>query len=182
MTQDGPKLRPLDDDFGPLEPKPKVKEPRKRAPSATKRSIEQDIASLLVYANLMLAPVLKSDVMDDVEILALAKAIDDQAKKSPRFRAAIDRMLTAVGGTGLIGVAIIIIARRASRHGLMSPDWDQKLGIMLAVGQMTPAQQQAYMEEQMAAFMAAVEQEATNGEHPTPAEPGPSGTETPGPS
>jgi len=186
MTEDGPK-RPkivtLDDDFGPLdkEPKPKTKTPTAKRPAGT--SLQNDIAGLLVYANIMLAPVLKGDVMDDTEILALAKAVDEQARKSPRFRKAIDRALVAVGGTGLIGVCVVIAARRASRHGVISADWDEKLGLALMVGQMSPSEQTKFMEQQMAAMAAAMATaEASNGAGDSPTQSGSFGTEAPRPS
>lgn len=151
--------------FGPVPPKAKEEKPKpKRAPS--QRGLTNDIAALLIQANLMLAPVLRDDVMDDVEILALAKAVDDQAKKSPRFRKALMRMVEMSGGSGLFSITLIIVGRRAARHGMISPDWDAKLGAYLAFSQMTP---QAMMEQMEAAMMAAVSQqtaapEYTNGQ------------------
>lgn len=146
--------------FGPVPPRKKP-EPKK---STASRSMVNNIAALLIQTNLMLAPLLKNDVMDDTEILALAKAVDDQAKKSPRFRKALVRMMEMSGGTGLVSISVIIIARRAARHGYLSPDWDQKLGAYLALTQMTPQQMMAQMEEAvsqmgMADMMAAMEQE-----------------------
>lgn len=190
MTDGPTPLRPLDDDFGPVPPrarsnekKPTARKPTSGSGGGSSKSIKDDIAAILIYANMMLAPVLKGDVMDDVEILALAKAIDDQAKKSPRFRAAIQRMLTAMGGTSLIGVCIMIIGRRAARHGLIAGEWDANLGMALAVSQMTQAQQMEMMEAQMAQMMAAMAQQAQEAtddtEFPSPSQPGPVPTEAP---
>lgn len=178
--------------FGPVpsrREKGKDKEKPKQAarPRQSTASIQNDIAALLVYSNLMLAPVLKGDVMDDVEIVALSRAIDDQAKKSPRFRAAIQRMLAATGGTGLIGVSIMILGRRLARHGMIAPQWDANLGQALAVSQMSPAEQTAFMEQQIALQMQAMAEaaaaETSNGTEPAgyPPQSGPTPAEAPRP-
>jgi hypothetical protein len=72
------------------------------------------------------------DELDAVEITALATAIDAQAKRSPRFRKAIERFLQAGAGGQLVGIAGIILARRAARHGLIPPSLDPMFGMMLA--------------------------------------------------
>lgn len=156
--------------------------PAARKPAA--RSIEQDIAALLIQANIMLAPILKDDVMDDVEILSLAKAIDEQAKTSPRFRAALQRMFTMMGGTGLVGVVVVIAARRAARHGLIGREWDQNLASYLALSQMSPAAMMRQMEETMSAVMAAQAMAAAQAEEndaatSPPTQPGPVPAEAP---
>ena len=174
-----------DEAFGPApEPEKKPKKPTPRKPASGgggARSIEQDIAAILVYSNLMLAPVLKGDALDEVEIMALARSIDRQAKNSPRFRAAVDKMLTAMGGTGLLGVSLMIVGRRAARHGMIAREWDLNLGIALQVSQMSQSQQVAFMEEQMAAVQAAMDAEAAHGQNgfSTPSQPGPVPAEAP---
>lgn len=174
--------------FGPV-PSSERKSTRPRSTSSggskkssSRASMERDIAAVLIQANLMLAPVLKDDVMDDVEILALAKAVDDQAKRSPRFRAAVQRMLTFSGGTGLFTVTLIIVARRAARHGYISPDYDTRLGAYLALTQMTPQQMMDQMQQVVADAMAAEVAAAANGAHgDTSSESGPIPTEEAGP-
>lgn len=169
-------------EFGPVPArgptKPKVTQGTKK-PSGSQRSLQTDIAALLVQGNLMFAGILKGDVMDDLEIMALAKAVDEQAKKSPRFRAVVQRALTVSGGTGLISITVIILARRASRHGLIDPMYDAGLGGYLALTQMSPSQQMAQLEAAMAAQVEAMTSAAAQG--PTPTEPGSNGTEAPRP-
>lgn len=160
-------IKTLDDlaeekDFGPVPPKPKEEKKATTRRPPQQRGMTNDIAALLIQANLMLAPVLKDDVMDDVEILALAKAVDDQAKKSPRFRKALMRMVEMSGGSGLLSITLIIVGRRAARHGMIAPDWDHKLGAYLAFSQMTPQQMMSQME---AAMMMSVAQTAQEPEH-----------------
>jgi hypothetical protein len=96
---------------------------------------------MLMTINLALyvIPPLRVDVLDDVEIEALARAIDEQAKRSIRFRKALEMALTAGSGGTLFGVMAIIGARRASRHGMLPPEVDQTLGNLLAMGLTVPA-------------------------------------------
>jgi len=104
------------------------------------KSLKTEISGLLMTLNLaiMLIPPLSRDQMDMVEIDALADALDEQAKKSVRFRKALETALAAGSGGTLIGVCAIIGARRAARHGLIggenAQEVDQTLGNMLATG------------------------------------------------
>jgi len=110
--------------------------PQKAAPRPSSRSLKSEIASTLMTINLVLVmiPPLRQDQMDMVEIEALADALDEQARKSPRFRKALEGALAAGSGAGLIGVVAIIGARRAARHGMIPAEADQMLGNMLAQG------------------------------------------------
>lgn len=83
---------------------------------------------------LVMIPPLRQDQMDMVEIEALADALDEQARKSPKFRKALEGALAAGSGAGLIGIIAIIAGRRAARHGMIPSEADQMLGNMLAVG------------------------------------------------
>lgn len=98
------------------------------------RSLEAQIAATLMAFNfaLYLVPPLANDRLDELEIAALAKAIDAQAKQSVRFRKMIEGALAVTSGGQLVGVAMIIGARRASRHGLLPPEADGQLRVMLA--------------------------------------------------
>lgn len=109
--------------------------PQKSAPRQA-RSLKSEIASTLMTINLVLVmiPPLRQDQMDMVEIEALADALDEQARKSPKFRKALEGALAAGSGAGLIGVIVIIAGRRAARHGMIPTEADQMLGNMLAVG------------------------------------------------
>lgn len=114
---------------------------RERAPrpASSSKSLKTEITGLLMTINLglMLIPPLSRDQMDMVEIEALADALDEQAKKSIKFRKALEAALAAGSGGTLIGVCAIMGARRAARHGLLPGDGqeiDQQLGNLLAVG------------------------------------------------
>lgn len=118
--------------------RPKGSKTRERAPSRPPRapsttSLRIRIGGMLVFVNVFvqMSP-LKGDALDVVEIEALAKAIDEQCKQSPRFRKYVEAMLSAGSGGQLLGVCLIIGARRASRHGALPADVDMALGGMLA--------------------------------------------------
>ena len=106
-------------------------------PRPSTRSLKAEIAAQLVMINfvLVMIPPLRQDQLDPVEIEALASSIDDQCKKSPRFRKAVEGALMAGSGAGLIGILAIIGARRAARHGYIPAEADQMLGNLLATGQ-----------------------------------------------
>jgi len=110
--------------------------PQKAAPRPSTRSLKSEIASTLMTINLVLLmiPPLRADQMDMVEIEALADALDEQARKSPKFRKALEGALMAGSGAGLIGIIAIIAGRRAARHGMIPSEADQMLGNMLAAG------------------------------------------------
>lgn len=130
-----------------IETPPKRNAP-KAAPSSrtSSKSLKAEISGLLMTINLalMMIPPLSKDQMDMVEIEALADALDDQARRSPRFRKAIESALAMGSGGTLLGVVAIMGARRAARHGLIPGDAetvDQTLGNLLAQG--TQASQKA---------------------------------------
>jgi len=97
------------------------------------KSLEPQIGSLLTFINLivMSLPPVQKDAMDQYEIVALAKALDQQAKASPRFRKYLEGLLGAGAGAGLLGVIMMIGMRRASRHGLMPNEMDALLGSLI---------------------------------------------------
>lgn len=121
--------------------------PPKAAPRPSTRSLKAEISGLLMTLNLaiMLIPPISRDQMDMVEIEALADALDERAKSSPKFRKALEAALSAGSGGTLIGIAAIMSARRAARHGLIggehADEMDQTLGNLLAQG--TQASQKA---------------------------------------
>lgn len=108
---------------------------------STTRSLEPQIAATLMALNfaMYVIPPIANDRLDELEIRALAKAIDEQAKQSIRFRRMIEGALAVTSGGQLLGVAMIIGARRASRHGLLPPEADGQLRVMLATSLDTPA-------------------------------------------
>lgn len=71
------------------------------------------------------------DELDEMEIAQLAKAIDAQAQRSPRFKKYVETVLGLGAGFGILSIVGIIVARRAARHNLIDPSLDAKLGGML---------------------------------------------------
>jgi hypothetical protein len=98
------------------------------------RSLETQIGATLSVVNLMLLsiPRIREDALDSTEIIALAKSIDLQCKTSPRFRRYIESALSAGSGAGLLGVCMLIAARRAARHDMIPRDFDAAFGSLLA--------------------------------------------------
>lgn len=114
----------------------RVNKPRGSGGTARRstRSLETQIGAMLTTVNvvMMMVPPLSKDALDVAEITALAKALDAQARQSPRFRKYLEAALAAGSGGQLVGVVAIIAARRASRHGLAPAEIDPMLGAMLA--------------------------------------------------
>jgi hypothetical protein len=67
----------------------------------------------------MLIPALQRDALDNAEVNALAKSIDQQCQSSPRFRKYIESMLVVGTSTSLFAVVGIIAGRRLVRHNLI---------------------------------------------------------------
>lgn len=102
----------------------------------SKASLETQIGAMLMTFNFafMVIPPIRQDALDEAEISALAKAIDQQAKSSPRFRKYLEAMLGATSGGQLVSVCAIIGARRLARHEIGLPkEADEALGSMLSV-------------------------------------------------
>lgn len=118
-----------------LKPKPEAK-PRPKPPAPRKKSLETEIGALLISANLMASPFTKRDMLDELEIMALAHAVDEQAQRSPRFRKMVMRAIETAGGANLFTIVLIIAGRRAARHGVIDPSWDDMLRGFLAVSKM----------------------------------------------
>ena len=107
------------------------------APQApSRRSLETQIGGLLFVANtfVMAIPPLRADALDTVELTALAKAIDLQCRTSPRFRKYVEAALSSGSGAGLVGVILMIAARRAARHNLIGvpTEMDTAIGQLMA--------------------------------------------------
>jgi len=145
MTQQqfvpGRKVRPPSTQE-PIEDAPKrngIPPPRGRAgggaaaPKQT-RSLEGQIGATLIVINMMLmsVPAIRADALDMNEITALAKSIDLQCKTSPRFRKYVEAVLQTGSGAGLLGVCLLIGARRAARHAIIPRDFDAAFGSILA--------------------------------------------------
>ena len=112
------------------------------APRRRRGSLKDPIGGMLVMLNLpvqMLSPV---DALDVAELDALATALDEQCKISPRFRRYVESMLGVASGGQLIAVAGMIGTRRLARHGFLGPiaeQVDTTLGNQLAAMTGEPA-------------------------------------------
>jgi len=142
---EGPKIEALQDPpKGTTEtaPRRRGRPPgSKNRTSTSTRSLESQIAATLMAFNLglMLIPPLQRDALDEIEIHALAKALDQQARTSPRFRKMIEGALAVTSGGQLMGVCVIIGARRAARHGMLPAEADSMFGAMLAAQPPAPS-------------------------------------------
>lgn len=107
----------------------------KTSPQApSRRSLETQIGGTIFIANTFVTaiPALRADALDAAEITALAKAIDLQCRTSPRFRKYVEAALSGGSGMGLLGVCVMIGARRAARHGIIEPGMDGAIGGLIA--------------------------------------------------
>jgi len=88
---------------------------------------------MLTFANFFVMSIgpIRNDALDTYEIIALAKALDQQAKTSPRFRRYLEAMLGAGAGASLLGLVVMIGARRAARHGVMPIETDALIGELI---------------------------------------------------
>ena len=109
-----------------------------RTPGAPRgsRSIRTEVGSLLVTVNLPLSMFLPVDALAPEETDALAMSIDDQCKRSPRFKSYVLQALKVQSATSLLAVVAMIGGRRAARHGIipeaMQPQQlDNALGVAL---------------------------------------------------
>lgn len=132
---------PLEFKPGPTQDAIRETAPKRNGPGRppsrpSTRSLKSEISAAIMQVNLvlMIFPPTRADALDMVEIDALADALDEQAKKSARFRKALEGALLASSGGSLVGVIAIILGRRAARHGIMPIEVDQQLGNLLAAG------------------------------------------------
>jgi len=116
-----------------IKPPPKSKTTTKRI---TTRSLETEIGALLVTGNLLLAPIIRDDMLDDLEITALAKAIDQQSQRSPAFRRYLMRALETAGGANIVTILVVIAGRRMARHEIIDKNWDLRLRSYLQLSNM----------------------------------------------
>lgn len=109
----------------------------RRGRPARKRSLEAEIGGYLSLLNMAFAFMpepLSGDALDDMEIQALAKALNDYAQQNATVYKYLSTVLVQGGSIGnLAMVAILIVGRRLSRHGLVSADVDARLGAMLGM-------------------------------------------------
>ena len=127
----------------PLAAPPRPDAPPKRgrgrsagsSPRASTRSLETEIGAALVQANLPLMVFAPRDALDEAEVVALARALDAQAKRSVTFRKYVQRALEITSGGELLTVGAMIMARRAARHGML-----RVVGVPDATAQFVDAQ------------------------------------------
>jgi hypothetical protein len=118
---------------------PKGDTPKRRGrPPGSKnkssRNLKKEIGGTLTLMNMGFQIAAPRDALDPIEIEALALAIDEECKKSPTFRKYVEfATRAATGGGSLLGVVAIIGARRAARHGVIPPMFDDQLGSLLAM-------------------------------------------------
>lgn len=115
-------FKPLDpSSFGPPKQDAVPKRGRGRPRGSggrPRKSLVKEIEGLISLLNSVARIGAPKDALDSVEVATLAKAIDEEAKRSPRFRKALETLLAASGGTSLGMVIGIIIGRRMARHNL----------------------------------------------------------------
>lgn len=116
-------------------PRSKAGPPLQRPGSSGKPSLKAPIGGLLVMVNLPVQMFDPIDALDPAELEALATALDEQCKISPRFRKYVESMLGVGTGSQLLVVAGMVGGRRLARHGMLGeggPNVDKVLGEQLA--------------------------------------------------
>lgn len=116
------------------------------------RSLRAGIDGLLVVINTVIGTVRPVDALDGTELAVLGKAIDEQAKASPRFRKGLEAILNVTGGTSLLPVLIIIGGRRLSRHNVIPAPVDPLGRVVLQMMQAEPSAAAEAMDGIMSAF------------------------------
>lgn len=114
----------------PREPKATGTKPRRGRPPGQSRKAK--IGGLLTMFNMALQMTpLRSDALDALEIEALAKSLDEEARKSPTFAKYLDVALGVGGAGGLWSVLGLVAMRRAARHGVLPPMFDGQAAMLL---------------------------------------------------
>lgn len=83
-------------------------------------NLESQIGAAILAVNIPLSFALPKDALDMVEVQALAKALNDEANRSPRFKKMLEQFLKVQGGTSLILVIAAIAGRRVVRHNIIT--------------------------------------------------------------
>lgn len=94
--------------------------PSRARSSGSRGSLQQQIGGLIFTFNIPLQMALPRDALDTTEVLALAKAIDDECQRNARFRKIVEQALAVQGGTSLLLVISAIVGRRVVRHDLIT--------------------------------------------------------------
>lgn len=120
-----------------------------RKPRVSRASLRKQIDGLVVSINAIIEQLRPADALDGAEIATLVKALDEQAKTSPKFRRGLEAILSATGGASLVPVLGIIAARRLSRHRVIPPFIDPLGGVALQMMQAEPSEAKAAMDTVM---------------------------------
>lgn len=113
--------------------------PTTRKPRASSRgkSIKDQIVGTLFMFNLafMFMPdPFRGDALDELEIEALADALDKTAQTNPTIHRALTTVMVDGGAIGELAIVGALIAgRRLARHGMIPGEMDERLGTFLAV-------------------------------------------------
>lgn len=111
-------------------PKATGSAPRRGRPPGQSRKAR--IGGMLTMFNMALqVSPLRGDALDPLEIDALSKALDDEARKSPTFARYLDIALGVGGAGGIWSVLALIAMRRGARHGILPPMFDQQASMLL---------------------------------------------------
>lgn len=111
-----------------------------RRPRQSKINLEVRIGAFIAQVNIgvMIAAQFvpgmdaERDPLEPAEIIALAKALEAEARNHAQFRKYLERFL-AVGSAGQLWLVVAIIAaRRGARHGFLPEGLDAPLGLALA--------------------------------------------------
>lgn len=134
-------------DFGPTmeevapiatpEPKRRGRPPGsgtgKRGPR--KRNLTNEIGGYLSLLNMAFAFMpdeLRGDMLDETEIQALAKALNDYAQQNATVYKYLATVLVQGGSLGTLAITVAIIGgRRLARHGVIPHEMDERLGVFL---------------------------------------------------
>lgn len=121
------------------EPKATGAKPRRGRPPGQSRKAK--IGGVLTMFNMALQVTpLRSDALDALEIDALAKSLDEEAKKNPTFARYLDAALAVGGAGGLWSVLALIAMRRGARHGILPPMFDAQAQMLLQLSARTNVQ------------------------------------------
>ena len=116
--------------------KPTGSAPRRGRPPGQSRKAK--IGGMLTMFNMALQVTpLRSDALDPLEIEALAKALDEEARKNPTFAKYLDIALGVGGAGGIWSVLALIAMRRGARHGILPPMFDAQASMLLQLSAKT---------------------------------------------
>lgn len=96
----------------------------KKAATGTRSRInlEEQISGFLTLVNMLVMAYKPIMALDQMEQVALAKALNQQAQVSPKFRKYLEKALSGVGSANLLGVVAMITVRRVARAGVLPAD------------------------------------------------------------